>query len=83
MIEISYGGTLESIKEKLKKYTLSNYSYFEECPEWLNKEAEKKYKGCASACGGFEEIPNPFHIITDDKKIIAELKGLFEGNRKK
>ena len=78
MTEIRYGGSLESIKEKLKKYTLEEYSSISENPKWITKEAKEKYKNCASICGNFKEYSNAFYIITDDKKLISELKKLFE-----
>lgn len=83
MLEICYGGTLENIREKIKKYTLEDFSFISENPTWTTKEAKEKYKNCASIFGNFKEYSNAFSIYTDDKILIAELKGLFEGNRKK
>lgn len=82
MIEICYGGTLENIKEKLKKYTLEDFSWISEKPTWTTKESKEKYKNCASICGNFKEYSNAFSIITDDKRLIEEFKNLFEENRK-
>ncbi len=78
--EIQYGGTLENIKEKLRTYRLEDFSYLTETPHWLNKETAEKYKGCASITGNFKKYSNAFSIITNDKKLIQELKALFAKN---
>ena len=82
MTVISYGGTLENIKSKLRTYRLEDFSYINENPHWLHKEAEEEYKGCASITGNFKKYSNAFNIITDDKNLIQELKELFAENEK-
>lgn len=77
MTEIKYGGTIEHIKDLLKKYTLEDFSFIALKPQWLHKEAENIYKGCVSIVGNFCEYPNAFYIITDDKKLVNELKSYF------
>ena len=88
MTEIEYGGTLENIKEKLKTYTLEDFSFICEHPQWLinrglvDKEFLDKFGHCAEILGNFVEFSNAFKIYTDDKKLIEEFKVLFAENKK-
>lgn len=96
MIEIISNGSkwynekkddIKELKKILKTYaldpTFEKYGNFYSKPKFLKEELNIKYKNCTKFFGNFKTCSHVFNIITDDEKLINELKTLIDENKKR